>query len=234
MDVAKPYRGYLIAALTLTLIHAGFATAPGIVQKHLIDSAISNTTLTTGERFTNLFLWAGIFAAVILMSEIVGGGRMAILSIVGTRVTRDLRHDVYAHLHKLSMRFFAKRRSGSLITRVTNDTDRLWDFIVFGSVNVVRDVLMITVSVLIMFTMNWRLALVSLVPLPVIAVVTWWRGKKMHAMFGRHVDLLEPHQRRRRRCAWAACVSSKPSPASSGKSNASTAETTPSRKKSRK
>ena len=68
---------------------------------------------------------------------------MRMLANVGTVVARDLRHEVYAHLHDLSLRYFAKRRTGSLITRVTNDTDRLWDFIVFGSVNMIRDVLMI-------------------------------------------------------------------------------------------
>ena len=64
--------------------------------------------------------------------ELVNGGRLYLLSVVGTRITSDLRHKVYAHLHELSLRYFAKRRTGSLITRVTNDTDRLWDFIVFG------------------------------------------------------------------------------------------------------
>ncbi|HEX8323298.1 MAG TPA: ABC transporter ATP-binding protein [Tepidisphaeraceae bacterium] len=184
MGVAKPYRPMLLVALVLTLIHAGFAAAPGVVQKHLVDDGIANGTLPKDARLSNLYFWGGMFAFVILMSELIGGCRMAIISIVGTKVTRDLRHDVYAHLHKLSMRFYAKRRSGSLITRVTNDTDRLWDFIVFGSVNVVRDVLMICVSVLIMCYYNWRLAFISLLPLPVIAVVAWWRGRRMHAEWG--------------------------------------------------
>lgn len=184
MSVAKPYRPMLMIALVLTLVHAGFATAPGIVMKHLLDDGIANDTLSKPDRLSNLYFWGGMFAFVILMSEIIGGFRMAIISIVGTKVTRDLRHDVYAHLHKLSMRFYAKKRSGSLITRVTSDTDRLWDFIVFGSVNVVRDVLMICVSVVIMCYYNWRLAFISLLPLPVIAVVAWWRGRRMHAEWG--------------------------------------------------
>ena len=106
---------------------------------------------------------------------------MAILSKVGTCVARDLRHNVYRHLHSLSLRFFAKRRTGSLITRVTNDTDRLWDFIVFSSVNVVRDILMIVVAVSVMFYYNWLLALIALSPLPVITAITWWRGRTVAA-----------------------------------------------------
>ena len=182
MGVARPYRKSLIAALALTLIHAGFATAPGVIVKHLTDDAVASTA-PADVRLHALAIWSTLFGVIIIMSEVIGGGRMAILSIVGTRVTRDLRHDVYAHMNTLSMRFFAKRRTGSLITRVTNDTDRLWDFIVFGSVNVIRDVLMLTTAVIIMLVMNWRLACISLLPLPIIAVVAWWRGKRMHAMF---------------------------------------------------
>ncbi|HEY8668020.1 MAG TPA: ABC transporter ATP-binding protein, partial [Tepidisphaeraceae bacterium] len=89
------------------------------------------------------------------------------------------------HMHELSLRYFAKRRTGSLITRVTNDTDRLWDFIVFGSVSVFRNVAMILFVSMIMFVMNWKLACWTLLPLPILAVLTYQRGMKMQYMFGR-------------------------------------------------
>ena len=91
----------------------------------------------------------------------------------------------YAHLHELSLRYFAKRRTGSLITRVTNDTDRLWDFVVFGSVDLVRDVVMIVVFAGVMFCVSWKLALIALLPLPPLAIVTYKRGMKMQSLFGR-------------------------------------------------
>ena len=92
---------------------------------------------------------------------------------------------IYAHLHELSLRYFAKRRTGSLITRVTNDTDRLWDFIVFGSVDLIRDVVMIVAFATVMFCVSWKLALIALLPLPPLAVLTYKRGMKMQSMFGR-------------------------------------------------
>src|SRR5204863_144216 len=129
--------------------------------------------------------WSLCLIATIIVSEWIGGVRMRMLARMGTNVTRDLRHLVYAHLHELSLRYFAKRRTGSLITRVTNDTDRLWDFIVFGSVNMIRDITMIICISIVMFIMNWRLACIALVPLPILAVLTYYRGMKMQAMFGR-------------------------------------------------
>src|SRR4029079_108741 len=115
----------------------------------------------------------------------VAGTRMYILARVGTQVTGDLRHLVYEHLHGLSMRFFAKRRTRSLITRVTSDTDRLWDFIAFGWINVIRDSTLVVFIAIAMFVMNWKLALFSLLPLPVLAYITYQRATRMQSMFGK-------------------------------------------------
>ena len=188
MDVAKPYRKSILVALGLTLLHAGIVSCEPLVRKYLIDRSIvlpQGVTMTTSQRIHELIYWASVTVLVIFASKIVGGFRMGMLSNIGTRVTADLRHQVYAHLHSLSLRFFNKRRTGSLITRVTADTDRIWDFIAFGSINLVRDIAMIGVMTLIMFWQNWLLALIALSPLPLIAAATWWRGKKMHTLFGR-------------------------------------------------
>src|SRR6185436_11507408 len=136
-------------------------------------------------RIHNLFVWSGAIVGAVLVTQTLGGARLHLLTGLGTRVARDLRHKVYEHLHGLSLRFFAKRRTGSLITRVTNDTDRLWDFIVFGSVNMIRDVLMIVVFAGVMFYFNWRLAIAALAPVPPLAMLTYWRSMKMQSMFGR-------------------------------------------------
>jgi ATP-binding cassette subfamily B protein len=130
-------------------------------------------------------MWIGLLVTTIVLSEVVGGLRLRMLAQIGTEVTRDLRHMVYAHLHELSLRYFGKRRTGSLITRVTSDTDRLWDFIVFGSVNIVRDCTLIVFIAAVMFWMNWRLACLALLPLPILAALTYHRSMKMQSMFGR-------------------------------------------------
>jgi ATP-binding cassette, subfamily B, bacterial len=179
LDVAKPYRKKIWLALGLTLLVSALASLWPYFVKLLIDDAL------TQRRINRLLLWSGLMALIIVLQETTGGLRMYTLARIGTTVTADLRHMVYAHLHDLSLRYFSKRRTGSLITRVTSDTDRLWDFIAFGSVNVIRDVAMILFTSSIMFWMNWRLACFALMPLPVLAVVTYYRSIKMQRMFGR-------------------------------------------------
>jgi ATP-binding cassette subfamily B protein len=179
LDVAKPYRKRLWVALGLTLTVAGLAALGPALNKFLIDDAIMIG------RMDRLLLWCSVIALVVLITEGLGGMRMYILARIGTSVTADLRHLVYAHMHELSLRYFSKRRTGSLITRVTNDTDRLWDFIAFGSINFVRDIAMIALTAGVMCWLNWKLALLALMPLPVLGVVTYYRGMKMQRMFGR-------------------------------------------------
>ncbi len=186
LDVTKPYQHRVRLALVLTILWSLLSALPTLGFKFLIDMAIFPTSPVVDA--TRLARLVGIgFALLMLIAliEFCNGWRLRVLSMIGTQVTTDLRHKVYAHLHELSLRFFAKRRTGSLITRVTNDTDRLWDFIVFGSVDLVRDVAMILIFASIMFWMSWKLALVALLPLPPLAVLTYKRGMKMQALFGR-------------------------------------------------
>jgi ATP-binding cassette subfamily B protein len=179
IGVAKPYRKRIWFSLMLTLIVSAMAVVPAYFTKRIVDD------LSHLRGFNRILGWSAGIVVVILISESLGAWRLLILSRVGTSVTGDLRHLVYAHLHSLSLRYFSKRRTGSLITRVTSDTDRLWDFIVFGSVNIIRDIAMIIFISATMFWTNWRLAAMTLLPIPILGLITYYRGKRMQKMFGR-------------------------------------------------
>ena len=64
--------------------------------------------------------------------------RLRLMSVLGEWVARDLRAELYEHIQQLSLSFFSRKKTGSLITRVTADTDRLWEFVAFGVVDVTR------------------------------------------------------------------------------------------------
>ena len=188
LAVAKPYRSKLWPAVILTAGVGAVQVLPAWLTKYVIDGAINPQTtagLSYGDRVSALTFWTGLYLAAIVLQMTMFGVRLRLLSAVGTYVARDLRNDVYAHLHKLSMRYFGKHRVGSLITRVTSDTDRLWDFIVFGSVDFARNVLMMVAATFVMFFVNWRLAIIALIPVPFVAGLTWYKSMKMQRMFSR-------------------------------------------------
>lgn len=179
LEVAKPYRPRLWGALAIMVVLSLAGAAGPLLQKHLVDDGI------VARNRHNLLFWAGMLLAVIATTETLQSIRLRLMTGIGTSVARDLRHQVYAHLNRLSLRFFSKRRTGSLITRVTNDTDRLWDFIVFGTVESFNHVLTIGALMGVLFYMNWQLALIALMPLPPVAIVSYLRTKKMQAIHTR-------------------------------------------------
>jgi ATP-binding cassette subfamily B protein len=190
LDAAKPYRAKTRLALVLTVVVSMMAVLPSYITKVLIDKGISpkaidaaGNAVTVEQRIHDLIALAALLALTVFVSEYLNGVKLRTLAVMGERVAGDLRHKVYAHMHELSLRYFSKRRTGSLLTRVTNDTDRLWDFIVFGSIDLLRDIVMIAAIAAVMFWMNWRLAIMTLLPLPVLGLLTYHRAKKMRALW---------------------------------------------------
>ncbi len=87
---------------------------------------------------------------------------------VSERIASDLRNQTYAHLQKLSLEFFGGKRTGDLISRVSTDTDRICYFLSVNLLDFVNDVLMIVMIAAFLLWTDVRLALATLVPLPVI------------------------------------------------------------------
>src|SRR5213075_1489879 len=93
---------------------------------------------------------------------------------------RDLRDDLYEHIQRLSLSFFSRKRPGSLITRVSADTDRLWEFLAFGVVDVSLSLVMLTGLGAVLLTLDWRLGLVMTLPVPVLCWFIYRHGQRHH------------------------------------------------------
>src|SRR5437868_8218878 len=91
---------------------------------------------------------------------------------LGQSIIFDLRTQIYRHLQKLSLSFYDKRQVGSVLSRVTSDTSNLHSFLVSGIQSVLINLLTILGIGVIMFILDWRMALIVLVPTPVLAIAT--------------------------------------------------------------
>ena len=99
-------------------------------------------------------------------------------------VIRDLRNEVYAHLHRLSLSFFHSRRAGSLLSRLTNDIALVRGALAAGFSNLIKSTLLLTVCLFWIFWTSWRLALVSLLVIPPSVLFIVWLGKKLRRRSG--------------------------------------------------
>jgi ABC-type multidrug transport system fused ATPase/permease subunit len=99
------------------------------------------------------------------------------------RMEYDMRDDVFDHIQKLSIGYFADKEPGSLISRATNDIDKLSELISAGIITAAADLLTIVGIIIIMFSLNWELSLVSFAVIPVMLVwmVVW--GKRVRTVY---------------------------------------------------
>lgn len=176
LPFARPYRRRLWLALVLTMIMAGLSAVPPYCYLHLIDDGIR-----AGNPEAVIF-WGSLVAGVVITRELIGAAYSLLIDYIGVRFTEDLRQTVFSHLQTLGLRYFQKRRTGNLISRVTGDTGTIWPFIILYYVDLIRDGTMIMVAAVIMFSINWWLAILALFPLPLLGGLIYWRHLRMKGL----------------------------------------------------
>ncbi len=102
-----------------------------------------------------------------------------LMSWLGQKVVQDIRSDLFAHIHRLSLEFYWRKRSSDVMSRVINDLNNVQSTVQFIPLYGIRDVLTVVACVGLLFYINWRLALVAVVVLPLIAALLGMLGKKM-------------------------------------------------------
>jgi len=165
---AQPYRWQLLAAFLLTLAATAATLVPPYLTMPLMDKVL--IPFQNGQPIdTTLVGWllAGL-AGSALLAWALGWAKTYILALVSERIGADLRTTTYEHLLKLSLEYFGGRRTGDLMARIGSETDRINVFLSLHLLDFATDVLMIVMTAVILFSIDPTLALVTLVPLPVI------------------------------------------------------------------
>ncbi len=113
-----------------------------------------------------------LYAVVLLLNATCNIARTLILQSAGQRIIYNIRNEIFAHIHSLPLRFFDTHPVGQIVTRVTNDVESLNMMYSNVIVNLIRNSVMIVGYVVVMFSLNVRMALASLVLTPFIVVLT--------------------------------------------------------------
>ena len=165
---AHPYRWQLLTGFLLTLASTAATLVPPYLTMPLMDKVLipyqNGQPIDTG--LVTLLL-GGLLGAA-LLAWVLGWIKTYILALVSERIGADLRTTTYEHLLKLSLEYFGGRRTGDLMARIGNETDRINVFLSLHLLDFATDVLMIMMTAGILFSINPHLALATLVPLPFI------------------------------------------------------------------
>ncbi len=106
-----------------------------------------------------------------------------LMSKVGQDIIFDIRQDLFTKLQKLGLEFYDKWQAGRIMSRLTNDIDALHQLVTSGLTNIINDVFTLITIIIIMLTMNWRLALITFLTVPIILVVTLYFTRQMRAAY---------------------------------------------------
>jgi ATP-binding cassette subfamily B protein len=130
------------------------------------------------------WILGGMLGAAIL-SWLLSWSKTYVLAKVSEQISADLRNATYAHLQKLSLEFFGGKRTGDLISRISNDTQRICDFLSIHMLDFATDLLMIVMTGVALFYIHPMMAIVGLLPFPFIAWMVASVQGKMRAGFAR-------------------------------------------------
>ena len=162
----RPYRRLVIAALALLFIEGALQLVGPFLTQWVIDDALPAGDFGLVRRAAALFLLA--LAAQFACSY----GETLLTSLLGQRVMRDLRMEVFTHLQRLSISFFDRNPVGRLITRVTADVEALNEMFTAGVVAGLGDLFTLVAISVAMLIVDWRLALASFLVIPLVVLTS--------------------------------------------------------------
>jgi ATP-binding cassette subfamily B protein len=165
-SLTRRYRARTTLAVVSLLAAVATALAPPFLAKVAIDEGI-------GDRDLELLGWiVGAFLVAGLLNWGAGVAQTYYWGWVGERMLADLRNRLFAHLQRLSLGFYERNRAGAVISRLTNDVDALDRLVTEGVTSLVQNTLTLFGSAVILFFLDWRLALATLAVFPLMSIAT--------------------------------------------------------------
>jgi ATP-binding cassette subfamily B protein len=175
----RPYWRLAAIALLLTLLTNVLMSTQPYFTKVAVDDFI------TPGRTDGIWLFALAFFGVFLFRFIFSYIQEVLLNTVGQRVMLDLRSQIYAKLQRQEVAYYDRYPVGRIITRLTSDVDALNELFTSGVIDVLGDLVIIVAIIAWMFALDWKLAIISLLTVPLLFAATNWFRKHARTGFDR-------------------------------------------------
>jgi ATP-binding cassette, subfamily B, bacterial len=164
--LAAPYKKQTALALISLLAATATALAPPYLAKLAIDDGIRQDDLQALTIIVGLFVVAGV------LSLVTSSAQTYFTGWTGERILADLRNLLFRHLQRLSLGFYERNRAGVIISRLTNDVEALDQLVTDGVTTLVQSTLFLLGTAVILFFLDWRLALATLTVMPLMFIAT--------------------------------------------------------------
>jgi ABC-type multidrug transport system fused ATPase/permease subunit len=164
--LTRPYRGRTALSVVSLLTATATALAPPYLAKYALDDAVR------GHGGSRLIVVVAIFVAAGLANWGMTYVETYLTGWVGERILADLRVRLFGHLQRLSLGFYERNRAGVIISRLTNDVEAIDQLVTDGVTSLVQNTLTLVGTAIILFVLDWRLALATCSVIPLMGVAT--------------------------------------------------------------
>ncbi|MGX4670304.1 ABC transporter ATP-binding protein [Cerasibacillus sp. JNUCC 74] len=167
MYFVKPYKWKIFWTVIVGIIKFGIPLLMPLILKYVIDNIIGNEALGQTEKITQLVWLMGIsFVIFLILRPPIEYIRQYLAQWVGNKILFDIRARLFDHLQKLSLKFYAKTKTGEIISRVIHDVEQTKIFVITGLMNIWLDLITILIAIAIMLSMNMELTVVAIILFP--------------------------------------------------------------------
>jgi ABC-type multidrug transport system fused ATPase/permease subunit len=164
--LTSPYKVRTALSIVSLLAATATALAPPLLAKYAVDDGIRRHDLT------KLWWIVGAFVLAGLLNWGMSYVQTYLTGWVGERILADLRIGLFRHLQRLSLGFYERTRAGVIISRLTNDVEAIDQLVTDGVTSLVQNTLTLLGTAILLFVLDWRLALATLAVIPLMGVAT--------------------------------------------------------------
>ncbi len=174
--VLRPERGRTALAIATVLTGTGL----GLLLPYVVKIAIDDGITARDTRVLQLAVVA--YAGLALLQALAGRAEILLVTGVGERTLRRIRTLLFGHLQRLSLDFYERERTGRIVARMTSDVEAMGNLVTSGLVNMVSAVVTLAGVTVVLVALEWRLAVTTLVVLPVgVMAARWFRARSRPA-----------------------------------------------------
>lgn len=171
LHFVKPYRMQIIGTIIIGIIKFAIPLLIPLLLKYVIDDIINNHSIGTDAKVHRLLTMMAIMTVIfVVLRPPIEYYRQYFAQWTSNKILYDIRDQLFAHLQKLSLKYYSNTRAGEVISRVINDVEQTKNFILTGLMNLWLDGVTILIAIVIMFTMNVELTIISIILLPFYAL----------------------------------------------------------------
>jgi ATP-binding cassette, subfamily B, bacterial len=182
---ARGHAGMAAVGCLLSVAGTVMALVPPYVTMPLVDNVLIPRQAGRDVPFAHVWWYLTLLAAAAVAAWLLSWAKSWTLAWVSERIAADLRNRTYAHMQGLSLDFFATRRTGDLISRVSSDTERINNFLSMHLIDFSSNVLLVLLTGAVLVWISPRLALVTLLPFPFIVLLVNAVRERMRRGFAR-------------------------------------------------